>query len=163
GDRYYESGQMNEAAAAYESALENKTTRAMRRHLFLYLGKAYESSGRPDKSLEPYRQAVEYDSKNWRRYRDLGRVYGDVKLFDEAIASFKSAMALKPNESSLLFDRGAVYRNAGFYGYAETDLKKALESGHDAEAVNREFSFVYEGMGRYADAARRFDQSITGS
>src|SRR5690242_12627101 len=41
GDRLYDRGDMANAAAAYESALESRTSLTMQRHIYLYLGKSY--------------------------------------------------------------------------------------------------------------------------
>src|SRR5581483_12218170 len=48
GTLLYKLGRMQDAAAAFELALTFNTTRTLRRHIYLYMGKAYESHGRID-------------------------------------------------------------------------------------------------------------------
>src|SRR4051812_47004961 len=71
GTLLYEQGKMREAAYEFEKALDEDTSRSMKRHIYLYLGKSYESFERPDKAIAAYEQALAYDPKNWRRHRDL--------------------------------------------------------------------------------------------
>lgn len=160
GKKHYQAGRMPEAAAAFATALESNGSKAMKRHDYLYLGKSYESSGRADKAVDAYRQALAYDSRNWRRHRDLGLLYKRVRLTDEAITELQAALALEPDEPTLHFDLGSVWREEGLYADAERALKRALALGHDKNRVNREMSFVLEGQGRFAEAAEFFEKTL---
>jgi len=73
GTLLYKEGRMREAAEAYEVALQYKTSRSLRRFIYVYLGKSYESHGRLDKGIAAYEEALALDPKDWRRHRDLGR------------------------------------------------------------------------------------------
>src|SRR4051812_11626054 len=58
GNSLYRQGRMPEAAQAFEQSLLAAPGYKLRRHNYLYLGKSYESSGRPDKAIPAYEQAV---------------------------------------------------------------------------------------------------------
>lgn len=148
----YKAGQMREAAATYEEALSNRPRRRLRRHIYLYLGKAYESHGRVDKAIAAYEEALAYDPDNWRRHRDLAGLYEQVKLYDKARILHTSARRLAPREPSLWYVSGRVYRKMGLYLEAEPFIEKAGELGHDENVVSRERSLLREGRGRYGDA-----------
>src|SRR5258708_4261637 len=124
GTRLYHAGRMADAAAAFQSALENKTSRSQRRHIYLFLGKSFESSGRPDKAIEAYEQAIHYDPKNWRRYRELGVMYQSVKLNRQAIEVYEKAIRLNPAEPTLYYQIGSTWRDLRLTTYAEANLKK---------------------------------------
>ncbi|MBV9079568.1 MAG: tetratricopeptide repeat protein [Elusimicrobia bacterium] len=154
----YKSGKMEDAAAAYETALTLPTTKKMRRHIYLYMGKSYESSGRIDKAISAYEQALDYDPKNWRRHRDLAGLYEQAKLYHKAREEYSSARVLNPREPSVWFVSGRTYREMGLFKEAEPFLSKALDLGHDEHAVHRELSFVDEGRGRFATALNEWRQ-----
>lgn len=148
----YRSGRMPEAAAAFEQSLSYSTTATLRRHIYLYMGKAYESHGRLDRAIEAYEQALEYDPKNWRRHRDLGGLYEQVKLYRKARDLYTSARTLSPREPSLWYVSARVDRKMGLYADAEPLIRKADELGHDEHVVAREKSFILEGRGRPKEA-----------
>ena len=148
----YRSGQMPEAAAAFEQALTFNTTAALLRHIYLYMGKAYESHGRIDRAIEAYEEALIYDSKNWRRHRDLAGLYEQVKLYKKARDLYASARILSPREPSLWYVSARVDRKMGLYADAEPLIRKADELGHDEHVVAREKSLIEEGRGRFKEA-----------
>ena len=160
GTLLYRDGEMQRASDALEAALENKTTGAMRRHIYLYLGKSYESSGRLDKAIDAYERAVEYDRKNWRRHRDLARLYEQAKLYRRAVSSYLEAMRRNSGEPGVPFALGRTWRKIGLYEEAELYLLASADMGHDAPAVAAELSSILEGQGRFGEAAREWERAI---
>lgn len=155
----YKSEQMAEAAKAFESALDSDTSSAQRRQIYLYLGKSYESSGRLDKAISAYEEAVVYDRRNWRRHRDLGGLYEQAELYWKAIASYKKALDLSANSPEVFFALGRTWRKVGLYAYAEKALLSAKGSENLKWGVYQELSYVYEGQGRFLEAAQACEKS----
>lgn len=161
GLRFYLKGQMVEASQAFEKAIEGPLSTSTKRKVYLYLGKSYESSDRPDKAIEAYEQSVQLDPQNWRRYRDLAQQYLRVKIYKSAIVGFDKAIELNPKESSLPFLLGRTYQEMGLYVRAESNLKKAASLGVSGADLDREFSYIYEGKGHYAAAADMWKKTLT--
>lgn len=124
GTLLYRKGDYAEASKAFEESLLNPTRRSLKRHIYRFLGKSYESSGRIDKAIDAYEQAVRYDKSNWRRYRDLGVLYEEMRLTNKAVEMYSQAIKLGPREASLYWNRGRTRRKMSLYEKAEPDLKK---------------------------------------
>lgn len=153
GMRFYRQGRYPEAVQAFDNALINKTTKAMRRQIYVYLGKSHQSMSRLDKAIQAYEQAVQLDRKDWRWHRDLGLLYAKTQLYRKAIDSFETALKLdRKEEASLYFELGRVWRQMGLYKKGEPHLKKALAKGHERGLVYRELSYLFEGQGRLEEA-----------
>lgn len=162
GTALYRAGRMSEAADAFEKALQYKTSRSLRRHIYLFLGKSYESSGRPDKAIAAYEEAAAHDPGNPRRHRDLAGLYEQAQLYRKAVASYEAGLERDPGDSVALFGLGRTWRKLGIYDTAERLLKRADRQGHDERAVQRELSFVYEGQGRFAEAMESWQKRLEG-
>ena len=104
GITLYREGKYTAAIAHFENLLSGSTSRSERRPLYRFLGKSYESIGRNDKAVSAYEEAVQYDTRNWRRHRDLGGLYELSSLNQEALACYKKAYKLNPKEAMLLLD-----------------------------------------------------------
>lgn len=152
GTLLYRQGRMTEASEEFERALTFRTTRHLRRHIYLFLGKSYESSGRLDKAIFAYEEALRYDDRNWRRHRDLAGLYERAKLYRKAREFYASARELNPREPSLYFVTGRVHRKMGLFKEAEPYLEKAEHLGHDDNAIHREMSMVKERRGAPQEA-----------
>ena len=153
GEALYKNGRMEEAAAAFETALTYDTSRAQRRFIYLFLGKSYESSSRLDKAVSAFENAVLYDRRNWRRHRDLGWLYEQADLPWKARDRYARALELNPSEPALFLSIGRIWRKIGLYSYALPWLEKALAAKEEVEATQLELSLAYEGQGRFDKAA----------
>ncbi len=161
GSLHYTAGQFAQAITAFETALEHKTNRVLRKHIYVYLGKSYESSGRLDKAIEAYQHAVQYDPRNWKRHRDLGWLLEQVKVYDQAAASYAKALKYNNREMSVYFDQGRVWRKYGRYERAEKFLKQAKDHGAAGEDLDRELALVYENQGRFVEATTRYIRTVS--
>ncbi len=153
GMNLYKQGKFPEAAQAFEDALQKSTTRGERRVIYLYMGKSYLSAGRLDKAISAYEQALDYDPRNWRRHGDLAGLYEQAELYWKAVNLYKSALALNPKDPSLFLSLGRIWRKIGIYAYALAAVDSAALNGGPNDFVQQELSRIYEGQGRFQDAA----------
>jgi tetratricopeptide (TPR) repeat protein len=86
---------------------------------------------------EESRQAVELalnktenDSQDVEAWRELGNAYYDADMTAQAIAAYDRALAIKPDDTNILNDQGAMYRQSG-------DFNRALANFEKARAVDR--------------------------
>lgn len=64
---------------------------------------------------------------NLETLRSLGNTYFDANLPKEAIATYNRALALKPNDTDILNDQGAMYRQTGEFYKALANFEKAFK------------------------------------
>lgn len=157
---FYREGSYPDAVAHFEQALGLDPSRPMKRHIYLYLGKSHESSGRLDKAIDAYEKAVDYDSKNWKRHRDLAWILERVRLHDRAIESYERALLREPRNASLHLALARNHRRMGLFSKAENHLADALGLQPASVPAYRELSFVYEGQGRFGEALLAWEKTL---
>ncbi len=67
---------------------------------------------------------------------NLGRVYGSLKRYREAIVYLDKAIALEPKDDISIMNRGSMYYELG-------DTKKALQNFDQALSINPSYASVY--------------------
>jgi len=84
------------------------------------------------------KSALEFDSKLWEAWHDLGAIaYRDGE--DEvAIEAFSKALAINPNHTSTLLGRAEANRRAGKKKDARTDYETALRSTEEDDPNRRD-------------------------
>jgi tetratricopeptide (TPR) repeat protein len=130
-------GQVDAAIPMLEEALK-MSPRLAKAHFFL--GTALKTLGRYDEAVEHLRVAAEQYPRDRVVLNELGRVHFLQRHFEEAIASFKQALAVDPEDLDAHYNLMLAYQGAG-----------------DAEAAARERA-LYERF-----KANEASQSITGS
>jgi tetratricopeptide (TPR) repeat protein len=160
GDVFYKNGQMMDAAQSYEEALKYRSRDNLKKHIYRYLGKCYESAAHYDKAISAYEKAVEFDRKNWRLHRDLARIYEMVKLNQKSLESYEKAIHLAPKKPYNYFFAARIYRDEGLLKKAEDYFVKSLELGYKPESVFAELSLVFERAGRFGEAADALNETL---
>jgi tetratricopeptide (TPR) repeat protein len=89
----------------------------------------------------------------------LARLYEQAELYRKALNEYERSLHFNSKEPDLFFALGRTWRKLGLYTDAERWLIKAQEAGYDLLAVQNEFSRVYEGQGRYQEAALAWSQT----
>ena len=90
----------------------------------------------------------------------LGGVYYQAGEYDEAIAEFKKAISINPNNESAYNGLGGVYHQAGEYDEAIAEFKKAISVNPNSLRAYNGLGLVYSEQGKY-DLAVRFYQKLT--
>jgi tetratricopeptide (TPR) repeat protein len=161
GTQLYKEGRWVEAIEAFDDALSYGPPTVLKKHIYLYMGKSYESSGRIDKAITAYEQAVLFDKRNWRRHRDLAGLYEHEHLFEKAIGSYETALRYNPKEPSVHFALGRIYRRLSRFEKAEPHFVAALDHGYAPADVFSELSQVFEAQGKYSEAASSCAEVLT--
>ena len=82
----------------------------------------------PDESRRAIDQALqktENDPGDLEAWRELGNAYFDADMTTQAIAAYDRALAIKPDDTNILNDQGAMYRQAGNFTRALANFEKA--------------------------------------
>lgn len=69
-------------------------------------------------------------------WKELGNIYFDTDQAEQAIKAYDNALALKPNDTDILNDQGAMYRQAGDFEHALANFEKAYAiDPHNLESL----------------------------
>lgn len=80
-----------------------------------------------NRAFDKFFEALKYDEENDDVYFQLGKCNYYIKSFQDSIAHFKRAIAIKPTESNYYFGLGCVYDAMGSNRNAEVAFFDALE------------------------------------
>jgi tetratricopeptide (TPR) repeat protein len=64
---------------------------------------------------------------NLEAWRELGNLYFDADLHEQAISAYSKALEINPNETNILNDQGAMYRQVGNFTGALANFEKARQ------------------------------------
>jgi tetratricopeptide (TPR) repeat protein len=67
------------------------------------------------------------DPKDLEAWRELGNAYFDADMPAQAIAAYTKALAIKPDDTNILNDQGAMYRQTGDFTRALANFEKARQ------------------------------------
>lgn len=81
------------------------------------------------RSIAEALQKTETDPSNFEAWRDLGNAYYDADMHTQAITAYNRALEIKPNDTNILNDQGAMLRQTG-------DFTRALENFEKARRVD---------------------------
>src|SRR5262249_38582780 len=131
-------------------------------HLDLY----WEGFDHTDERREMARAALE---KAEAIQPDAGEVhwmkglyaYHGFRDYGRALAELKIAMQLLPNEARLYVMAGAIDRRTGRFPEAEANFKRAVELDPRNFIVMGEAGSTFQGMRRYAEARRLYEQALS--
>jgi tetratricopeptide (TPR) repeat protein len=105
-----ERGDLEEAAAAYENALEEGGPSA---EVAFNLGNVLHSLGRPEEAITRYEVALELDSEYVEAWNNLASVHAELENWDEAIGAGRSALALAPEYPDTHYNLAEAYFASG--------------------------------------------------
>lgn len=65
--------------------------------------------------------------KDLEAWRELGNAYFDADMPAQAISAYNQALAIKPDDTNILNDQGAMYRQTGDFARALSNFEKARQ------------------------------------
>ena len=91
---------------------------------------------------------------------NLGLAYGNAGQYEEAIASYKEAIRIKPDDADAHYNLGVTYGESGQYEEAIASYKEALRIKPDDADAHYNLGYVYRELGQYEEAIASFKKSI---
>ena len=140
-------------------------------------GVAYLESGNFDAAAETLRQSVDEDPEFATAYVKLGLAYSGLRKYKEAVAVFKMAIQIKPDQvdAEAYYQLGNSYSALGKHDDALKAFKQALYVSR-AEAISSEelgsrkvpsalqlhysIGLTYNMLGKFSDAVKELKQVI---
>ena len=81
----------------------------------------------PQEKIEQYKKILEIDPADYQVRNNLGVIYAQLKLFDEAVEQFKKAIEIKPDYTMAYLNLGAACGDMGRLDDAIDAFNKAIE------------------------------------
>ncbi len=161
-NRYYladallEAGRAGEAVSLLESLSAEKPQNAS---VLSLLGMAYESAGKPDRSLECYRKAVTADPGNHDYYLDYARLLADLNRYDESEQFIETSLRHFGDDYALMIRLGALQMIQGKMEEARHTFQKAIEAHPDIALGHVALVQTYLREHRDEEAARELSSA----
>ncbi len=120
----------------------------------------HQRARRWEAAIELYRKALEYDVGLFMAHVQMGRIYEERRMWDQAVAEFSLAVATNPDDPSLLLDLGVVLRQAGRLGEAEEALRQGMRANPRDSRVPYHLGIVLQQVGKAGEAREAFDRFL---
>jgi rhomboid protease GluP len=149
-----------EAITSFKKAIENKPDYAEAIH---NLGSAYMRIGLNEEAITAFKQTIETSRRPELRalaYCNLGLIYANTELYDEAIDSLEKSMRLQssnPDSYNLL---GYCYGGKKLYEKAIGAYQRALELRPDFAEAQVGLGHAYEASGLYDQAIASYQHAL---
>ncbi|MFH0799581.1 MAG: tetratricopeptide repeat protein [Pseudomonadota bacterium] len=152
----YKLGRLDEALAAYDSALAINSNDA---EVHLNRGNVLDDLGQLDEALAAYDRALAIDPKDASAHYNRGYVLDDLGRFKKALAAYDRAIAINPKHAKAHFNRGYVLRKLGRFkkALAAYDRALAINPKHAKAHFNR--GVVLEKLGRLKEARAAYKKA----
>jgi tetratricopeptide (TPR) repeat protein len=121
------------------------------------LGEAYlEGAGRPDLALAEFRECVRRMPDRPEYYCKVGEALGELRRYNQALASLDRSLALWPNYPEAFLARGDVCREMGDEEAAERAYSRALEIKPGYSEAHVALGALRRAQGRLSEAEASF-------
>lgn len=139
-DLLLENKETDKAIETYKNALksnpQNRDAKSGLSEAYIVKGDESVAVGNRDEAVNFYRKASEADDKNYAADAKIGQVKEDLKLNDDALASYQKALQLNPAAPELFIRVANLFYKKDDLASAEIYLKKAeASSPDDAETL----------------------------
>lgn len=91
----------------------------------------------------------------------VAREYHRLKVFDDAISHFDSAVALERRNASAFEGRARVWRDTGLLAQALADANRAIYFAPDAAAPRNTLGTILEALGQFDQARLAYERALT--
>jgi len=115
----------------------------------------------PDAAVEKLTLAGELDSKSGVVKRLLGRAYHAQGKIDDAVAAYREAIVIDPQDSWAMNNLGLLFLDQGRAEDALPLLARAVELGKDVASFHNNLGMALEHTGRFSAAAAEYTGALT--
>lgn len=112
----------------------------------------------PQERIEQYKQILEIDPEDYQIRNNLGVVYAQLRLLDEAIEEFKKVLEQKPDYTTAWLNLGSAYGDAGKVDDAIKCYEKAIELKPDYVKGYSNLAMAYYQKNEYQKAIDMLDE-----
>lgn len=158
---YYQGSRFEEAISSFKRALEINPDYT---EAYLSLAVVYNELGQFEKSSEVYANAKQTrkEAKSYldpyvmgklaNMHAELGEIYKELGLYNEAVYEFKKALSMRPEFVDIKTSLGAVYRDMKEYNLSVKELEDAVRLNPDFPSTRTQLGLTYYTMGLHEKA-----------
>jgi tetratricopeptide (TPR) repeat protein len=150
-------GKCEDAIPHYDAAVRAEPQMAW---ALLQRGYCLRALGRLERARVDYEVLSRVWSEHALSHNNLANVLGDLRLFDDAFASYGRALEIDPDNATIRFNYGSTLYAAGRLDDAEGELRRVLAVDPDSSRTRNQLGRLLDRAGRLAEAAAEFRQVI---
>jgi tetratricopeptide (TPR) repeat protein len=166
-DLYIQSGRLREAVSEAEDALKQNpndlNSRRLLARIYTHLiGDSQTNQIDPDmvkKAVEQYQKITETDPKDVDSWIMLGRLQKALQNSTEALAAYKKALAIDPENEDAMTGMATVYADLGDNRAAAEMLQKVADKDPNPRSLTS-LASVYEQLKDYSLAAEMLRRAV---
>jgi len=110
----------------------------------------------PQERIEQYKKILEIDPADYQVRNNLGVIYAQLRLFDEAIVQFKKSIEIKPDYTMAYLNLGAAYGDMDRLQDAIEAFNKAIEVKPGYAKAHQNLGVAYFQIKEYEQALKEF-------
>jgi len=152
GDLYRVQGDQAQALAQYDAIVDDP---AMRWQALVGRAQVHIDNGREDEAMRDFRQALQASPGNAQVHAELGYQQFRLGHYQDAIASYRTAVALRPDNVDYWAIYGALLLSVGDNEAAEVALRRSLAIEPIESSLSNLGTIRYQ-KGDYAGAAEMY-------
>jgi len=153
----YESGQLEQAAAAYRRSIEFEPERSEAHN---NLGNTLLRMGNVQEAIGSFDRALLLQPNNPQALYNRGIALHNLGRFEEAIESYRRAVTLDPAFSAAWNNLGTSLQRLGKLPEALGCLQRAIALTPDSPAAHNNLGSVLQSLNRFAEACDCFQRAI---
>ena len=135
GDLAYIGGDLDEAAAFYQQAMQHDPNLAQ---AYFNLGVIHDRRGNANAALSMYQQAIERAPQHSPYLNNLAHAYAQRQRYEEAIENYKRALSFAPDLLITYFDLARIYRRRNNAKLALRYLRQGAQKLDQPDLANHE-------------------------
>lgn len=125
-------------------------------HSLVNLAFAYDKTGKPDKALELYRQALDINPSLTDAWNKAGNILTRAGQFEDAVRMYDKGLSIDPGSAFILNNKGYSLYLAGKFPEAVESLEKAVILDPKYKSAWKNLGDVFKAMGRIAESDRAY-------
>lgn len=175
GVNYLDNGQHNYAINVLKKAVKLNPSNA---EAHFNLGRAYKRGGMEEKAeaeflistrinpktfnecVKKYREKIDFELTDKQNYRELGSVYAEKGMIDDAIDAYKKLIEIEPENAHAHYDLGKLYTKKGKYDNAADEFWMAIEIKPDMPEAHYNLGLVYYRRGMLEKAITEYQSTL---
>ncbi|MCF8082682.1 MAG: tetratricopeptide repeat protein [Deltaproteobacteria bacterium] len=160
GMELYADKDYEEAAKAFERAIEVAPQSEYSARACNYLSMSYLKLENEDKAIEAYEKWIQLNPEDAAPRLKLGKLYFDQERHGEALNEFSEAVRIDPVSVENYYHLGQAYLALDRNSEAQAQFRKVQQLEPDEAAGYYGLGLAYSKEGRYEQAIELFDQAI---
>ena len=131
---------------------------------YAYMGEAYFQEDEKNqmniqKAVENANRAVERDRNLWVPHNTLGKIYVQTRNWDNAVAEFREASRLNPENADLLFELGKAQYRAGKFADARQSFESCIHLQPEHERAYYNLGTTFMQLGNLSQALTAYKKA----